>query len=89
MRSCSQTQHVLEMRDGESSWYRPIEDYYRPAVLLAYQGRIVEAIETAETARIQQRGDMLGIAFRVVTTTKTVTITSGAWDEAEFYQFPL
>lgn len=84
MRSCTQTHHVLEIRDDRSDWCPPVSGMYRPAVLLAYQGRIVEAIELAETIRIREYGDMHGIAFRVLTTTKTVTVASGPFTDAMF-----
>ena len=42
---------------------------YRPAVLLAYYGRVVEAIEEAERIRIEHYGSMNGVRFRVSTAT--------------------
>jgi len=53
---------------------------YRPAVLLAYYGRVVEAIEEAERIRIEHYGSMNGVRFRVVTTTKTIAINAGEFE---------
>ena len=76
MRQATETDHTLEMRlytDGP--WGRCEAGIYQPACLLAYQGRFVEAIHKAEDAHIRGCGDMHGVSFRVVTTTRTVTTT--------------
>ena len=77
MRQQSETCHVLMMRkkiNGEwSSWLKPIAGRYRPAEMLAYQGRLIESLETAMRATIQNYGNAAGVQFRIETTTKTVT----------------
>lgn len=72
------------MCDPRNVWHKPIEGIYRPAELLAYQGRLVEAIEEAEKIRIREYGEMHGIAFRCVTETKTITVASGPFDDTVF-----
>lgn len=72
------TNHVLETRDrrGET-WliWRPANaGMYRKASLLAYHGRLHEAIESAEATRVSEFGDMHDVDFRCVTTSRTVTI---------------
>lgn len=88
MRQYSETYHTLETRrklgDEWSVWQRPIESMFRPSVMLAYQGRLVEAIEEAEKIHIQNCGHMRGVEFRCVTKTKTVTVATGAIDEDRF-----
>lgn len=62
--------------DEWTVWARPVADMFRQAELLAYHGRITEAIETAERMHIEQYGTMCGVEFRCVT--KTTTITASA-----------
>ena len=75
--------HVLETRSRrseDSPWliWNPAEaGMYREAYLMAYHGRLSEAIELAETIRIKEYGDMHGIDFRCVTKTRTVTLRAG------------
>ena len=75
MRQLTSTHHTLEIRQDGQIWGRTTAGMYRPAELLAYQGRIIEAIEEAERIRIREHGDMHGISFRVVTAARTVTTT--------------
>lgn len=85
MRQYSETYHVLEVRtevqSGWTAWHKPTAGMFRPAELLAYQGRLTEAIEAAEKTHIENYGHMHGVEFRCVTTTKTVTVNAGAIDE--------
>lgn len=81
MRQYSETYTTLEMRrkvnaDEWQVWAKPLAAMFRPAELLAYQGRVTEAIEAAEKIQIQNYGNMLDIEFRCVT--KTTTITANA-----------
>lgn len=78
--------HVLETREqrgGEWTTWRPAEaGMYRTAYLMAYHGMLSQAIEEAETIRIREYGDMHGVDFRCVTTTRTVTFNAGnAFDD--------
>jgi len=76
MRQATETDHVLEMRhQPDEPWHGCVGRVYQPAALLAYQGRFVEAIHEAEITRIREYGNMHGVSFRVVTTTRTVTTT--------------
>ena len=84
MRQMSETGHTLDMRRHRNLTYAPATTtMYQPAILLAYQGRLVEAIHEAEDIEIRERGDMIGVEFRVVTTTRTVTF-NGPFDDADF-----
>lgn len=81
MRQYTETYTTLEMRrkvdeDTWQVWAKPLAEMFRPAMLLAYQGRTTEAIEEAEKIQIRNYGDMLFIEFRCVT--KTTTITANA-----------
>jgi len=81
MKTQTETYHVLEMcGPRDQVWHQPQAGMYRPAVLLAYYGRIVEAIEEAERVRIENYGNMHAVRFRVVTTTKTITINAGEFE---------
>lgn len=87
MRQASSTEHTLEAHPGytDAEWVKANEDVYRAAHKLAYQGRLVEAIKMAEGVLLQGKSnrDLDGAAFRVVTTTKTVTVL-GPFDDAVF-----
>lgn len=81
MRQYSETYTTLEMRrkvnaDEWQVWAKPLAGMFRPAELLAYQGRVTEAIESAELIQIENYGSMHGVEFRCVT--KTTTITANA-----------
>ena len=83
MRQVSETYHTMEIRiRPDLSWQPMTAGMYRPAILLAYQGRLVEAIEKAQRIRIREYGDMDGIAFRCVTKTTTVTVAAGPIEDA-------
>jgi hypothetical protein len=75
----TETHHVLQARTeindrGDwTSWQKPYAGMFRPAELLADQGRLVEAIECAEKTYMVNYGNMAGIEFRVVTKITTVT----------------
>jgi hypothetical protein len=75
-----ETYHVLEtreQRDGEwLSWHPAEAGMYREAYLMAYHGRLNEAIERAETIRLKNYGEMHGIDFRCVTQQRTVSVSS-------------
>jgi hypothetical protein len=87
MRQYSETYHVLELRklvaEGlYDTWHRPCDGMFRPAELLAYQGRLIEAIEAAEKIQIEKYGHMLGHEFRCLTKTTTVTILNGPMEDS-------
>ena len=86
MRQYSETYHVLELRklvaeDTYDVWHKPCAGMFRPAELLAYQGRLIEAIEMAEKIQIENYGHMQGHEFRCVTRTTTVTLLAGPMDD--------
>lgn len=84
MRQCISTEHTLEVRPyPESGWGKASDDMYQPARLLVYQGQLIAAIETAGDILVKTRGSMHDVAFRVVTTTKTVTVL-GSFEDAVF-----
>jgi len=80
MKQQTETFHVLETKEDGLIWHQPQAGMYRPAVLLAYYGRTIEAIEEAERIRIEHYGSMNGVRFRVVTTTKTIAINAGEFE---------
>jgi len=81
MRQQSETYHVLEMSGPRNQeWHQPQAGMYRPAVLLAYYGRTVEAIEEAERIHLEKYGNIHGVRFRVVTTIKAITINAGEFE---------
>lgn len=85
MRQFTESQHYLQMRENANrTWRKPIAGMFRPAVLLAYQGRLVEAIELAETIQIENCGHMNDVCFRVVSKTVTATTVAGPWDESVY-----
>ena len=59
--------------DEWTHWSKLQNEMYRPAVMLAFQGRIIEAIEEAERIQIKRHGSMYGVEFRCLTKTATVT----------------
>ena len=77
MRQYSETYTTIEMRRNLGTewevWHKPLDGIFRPAEMLAYQGRLIEAIESAETAHIQEHGSMWDVEFRCVTRTTTIT----------------
>lgn len=89
MRQATETFHVLQVKIDvrDPHWHKPLDDRYRPAELLAYQGRLVEAIEEAQRIHIKKHATMHGVRFRVVTTTRTVTVASGPFEDA-IEEFP-
>ncbi len=82
MKQVTEQHHVLETKDAPNMSWRncTIESMYRPAVLLAYNGRFMEAIEAAQKIRIENYGDMRGVSFRVKTTTTTFTFVGSIED---------
>lgn len=80
MKQLMETSHVLEMKDNRNTWHKPIGGMYRPAELLACKGRLVDAIEAAEEVTMEFLGNMHGISFRVVTTTRTITVSGGEFE---------
>ena len=80
MRQYTETYHVLQMREQRNGewtvWHKPIAGIFRQAEELTYQGRLIEAIEEAQRARIENYGNMLGIEFRCITRTVTVTAST-------------
>lgn len=84
MRQASSTEHTLEIRlRPDLGWGMAAERMYQPARLLVHQGQLIAAIDTAGDILVKARGNMHGVAFRVVTTTKTVTVL-GSFDDAVF-----
>ena len=88
MRQYTETEHCLEARtqrgDSWTIWQRPEAGLLRPAVLLAYQGRLTEAIEEAQRLYIENYENMHGIEFRCMTKTRTVTVATGAIEADRF-----
>jgi hypothetical protein len=84
MRQYKETYTILEMREIRSkewtTWHKPLNGKYRPAELLAYQGRLTEAIERAQEIQIADYGNMHGIEFRCVTKSTTVTANTPLHD---------
>jgi hypothetical protein len=81
MNQYTETNTTLEMRRkvGEDTWQvwaPPLAEMYRPAMSLAYQGRITEALELAERIQIQNYGNASFVEFRCVTKTTTITAIS-------------
>jgi len=69
------TGHVLEKRGPRSVlWHRVVAGIYRPAVILVYQERFVEGLAEAQRIRVQEWGSMHDVQFRIVTSTRTVTV---------------
>lgn len=83
MRTASKTDHVLEIHDGRNTWRQPMAERYQPAKQLAWQGRIVEALEAAEEIRVREYGEMHGVRFRMITHTETVTTLGNLADALE------
>lgn len=85
MQQYSKTEHVLQTRgkldSTWSSWYAPAAGMFQPAKLLAYHGRLTEAIEKAEEIYMENYGNMHGVEFRCLTVTKTVTVNMGIIDK--------
>lgn len=81
MKQMTETFHTLEAREkrcGEwTIWRRAAGCVCRDAELLAYQGRLVEAIEEAQRGYIHEHGHMHGIEFRCVTKSTTITVACG------------
>lgn len=87
MRHYTKTNHVLEMRqlvapDTYDSWHMPCAEMYRPAQVMAQQGKLIEAIELAEKITIENYGHMCGHEFRCLTRTATVTLLAGPLGDA-------
>ena len=88
MRQHVELYHTLEMRrkvnaDEWQSWHKPTAGMFRACEVMAYHGRLIEAIEEAERTQIENYGDMHGIEFRCVTKQRTVTATAKlheGWD---------
>ena len=80
MKQITETYHTLEILEDGKVWCRIESGTYREAFLLAYYGRLSEAIELAERTRIESYGHMHGVRFRVVTTTKTITVNAGEFE---------
>ena len=82
MQHFTRTHHVLEQQDQRNgewcNWHKTTAGMFRPAEMLAYQGRLVEAIEAAETIQIENYGNMHNVRFRVVTKSVTVTTNAGS-----------
>jgi hypothetical protein len=76
MRQQVETNHELEIKHDRSIFVRALSyhEFLRPAVTLAYHGKIDEALDAAEEIWIAQKGDMHGISFRVVTTSRIVSM---------------
>lgn len=71
------TEHELQIRERRNrvwcTWRPALVKQYAQAQRLAQQGRIIESLHAAETAHIEQYGDMLNVQFRVQTETRTAT----------------
>lgn len=81
MRQYTETYHTLEMRRKVSSdewnvWHRPVSWMFQSASLIAFYGRLVEAIEEAERIHIREYGNMHGVEFRCVTKSTTITASN-------------
>lgn len=75
MRQLIEINHVLEVAGPRGIAFRPAYDeMYNPAQKLASLGNIEASIVAAEDAYIAKEGNMHGISFRVVTTSKTISV---------------
>lgn len=82
MQQISKTEHALQIRDGRMLSYRAVQaDIYQAAKRLTAHGRLSEALDEAEEIRVREYGDMIGVSFRVVTTTRTVSV-NGPFENA-------
>lgn len=78
MKQLTETYHRLEMRSRPNlAWHKPTAGMYRPAEILAYEGRLAEALEAAQRIEIENYGSMKGVSFRVVTNTTMVSVLTG------------
>ena len=74
MRTFTNTEHDLQMRQDGGVWHWCFDDLYSNGQILASQGRLVEAIESAQRVHIDKHGHMFGVEFRCVTKTTTITM---------------
>ena len=59
---------------GWLAWGPAASDMFRQAKLLAYKGRLIEAIEEAQRIQIEKHGNMFNVEFRCVTKSTTITL---------------
>ena len=87
MITATETNHVLQYRRRSAGvwicWARAsvLDELARPAIKLALSGRLTDAIELAYDAWNGHYGNCHDVEFRVVTTTTTVTLLGGEWNE--------
>lgn len=81
MRQQTETEHTLQIRESPHLIFAPVvAGMYQAARRLAADGQIEAALRTAEDIRIENYGHMRGVSFRVITTTRTVSM-HGSWAE--------
>lgn len=86
MKQYTETEHVLQMRDDvgtprESTWRTVIAGMHMEDLELTASGLIQQALRKARDTHIEHYGNMHGVEFRVVTTTRTVTVLGGEINE--------
>ena len=74
MRAFTKTEHELQMRQDGGAWHGCFNDLYSKGQILTDQGRLVEAIESAQRVHIDKHGHMFGVEFRCVTRSYTTTM---------------
>ncbi len=85
MRQATQTYHVLEIRRRpDASWQICNAGMFNPAIKLVHHGHLSEGIEKAGDIYVDEFGNMNGVSFRCLTTTKTVTVCGGPFEDAIF-----
>lgn len=82
MRQAVETHHDLEIAGPRRQIWRgtSVYDELASARRLAYEGQTIAAIEKAQDIWIEKNGHMRDVAFRVVTTSRTITTHAGPWD---------
>lgn len=81
MRQTTEISHTLEISGPRGQAFHPVlDEEFEEASRLAYDGEISAAIRKAEDIYIDLHGHMHGVAFRVVTITRTCSF-NGIWKE--------
>lgn len=77
MKQYSITEHVLQIRRDDGRWAEPAAGMFRPAVIAAQRGQLLEAIAMAYEIQTHNYGDAHDVRFRVRSVTETFTVISG------------
>ena len=81
MKTLTTTEHALQICRPKMSW-SPVFGYpFNDAIQLAEQGQFERAIISAEESQRRHCQHMNGSQFRVVTTSKTITVLGGDIEE--------